>query len=625
MILRQILSQLPKAVASGNLDHVANGVTADSRKVKPGMVFVAIRGEESDGHKFIGSALQKGAIAIVAETAPDADADEKIVWIHSRDTRTALGTIASAFADNPSSKLRTVGVTGTNGKTTTTFLLQHIMKQSWTRAGLLGTITVDDGVERSDATHTTPSADILQSQLGAMVANGCRGVAMEVSSHGIQQKRVAAVQFDAAIFTNFSQDHLDYHGSMAAYFDVKKALFEGLAQQEGKKKPVAVINSDDLYGEKLVKELGDDVKVITYGMGAHCDFKVTKIKQQVRGTEFQLDNRGKSYLVRTPFIGRFNVYNTLAAIAGAAAAGIKPRDAVKALAEAPQVPGRLELVGTRDGVTLFVDYAHTPDALENVCSTLKDLGPNKLITVFGCGGDRDQMKRPLMGEVASKLSDLCLITSDNPRSEDPDAIIKEIEAGMKSKAYRPVPDREEAIRTAVNVAATGDIVLIAGKGHERYQEVAGEKILFDDRKVSSWALKDKIVELEEEAPERERSYDNFDRKDKGDFKRDKFSDDKRERKDGEKPEYERPAKYGERRVGEQADKRGGERRDFRGGERRDDRGGDRRDSRGGERRDSRAGDRRDDRGGDRGGDRRNDRGERRSFDAKRNDSNKDKS
>ena len=620
MILRQILSQLPKAVASGNLDYVANGVTADSRKVKPGMVFVAIRGEESDGHKYIGSALQKGAIAIVAETAPDADADEKIVWIHSRDTRTALGTIASAFADNPSSKLRTVGVTGTNGKTTTTFLLQHIMKQSWTRAGLLGTITVDDGVERSDATHTTPAADILQNQLGAMVANGCRGVAMEVSSHGIQQKRVAAVQFDAAIFTNFSQDHLDYHGSMVAYFDVKKALFEGLAQQEGKKKPVAVINSDDLYGEKLVKELGDDVKVITYGMGAHCDFKVTKIKQQVRGTEFQLDNRGKSYLVRTPFIGRFNVYNTLAAIAGAAAAGIKPRDAVKALAEAPQVPGRLELVGTRDGVTLFVDYAHTPDALENVCSTLKDLGPNKLITVFGCGGDRDQMKRPLMGEVASKLSDLCLITSDNPRSEDPDAIIKEIEAGMKSKAYRPVPDREEAIRTAVNVAATGDIVLIAGKGHERYQEVAGEKILFDDRKVSSWALKDKIVELEEEAPERERSYDNFDRKDKGDFKRDKFSDDKRERKDGEKPEYERPAKYGERRVGEQADKRGGERRDFRGGERRDDRGGDRRDSLGGERRDSRAGDRRDDRGGDR----RNDRGERRSFDDKRNDSNKDK-
>lgn len=600
MILRQLLSHLPKAVASGNLDHVANGVTADSRKVKPGTVFVAIRGEESDGHKFIGSALKKGAIAIVAESAPDADFDEKVVWIHSCDTRSALGIIASAIADSPSAKLRTVGVTGTNGKTTTTFLLQHIMKQSWTRAGLLGTITVDDGVERSEATHTTPSADILQGQLGAMVANGCRGVAMEVSSHGIEQKRVAAVQFDAAVFTNFSQDHLDYHGSMAAYFDVKKALFEGLAQQEGKKKPVAVINSDDLYGEKLVKELGDDVNVITYGMGAHCDFKVTKIRQQVRGTEFQLDNRGKSYLVRTPFIGRFNVYNTLAAIAGAAAAGIKPRDAVKALAEAPQVPGRMELVGTREGVTLFVDYAHTPDALENVCKTLKDLGPNKLITVFGCGGDRDPIKRPLMGEVASKLSDLCLITSDNPRSENPDAIIKEIEAGMKSKAYRPVPDREEAIRTAVNVAATGDIVLIAGKGHETYQEVAGEKLLFDDRKISRWALKDKIVEVPEEKPERERSYDNFDRKDKGDFKRDKFSDDKRDRNDGGKPEYERPAKYGERRVGEQADKRAGDRRDSRSGERRDFRGGDRRDDRGGNH------------------------GERRPFDDKRNDSNNGK-
>ncbi|MFT5881827.1 MAG: UDP-N-acetylmuramoyl-L-alanyl-D-glutamate--2,6-diaminopimelate ligase [Crocinitomicaceae bacterium] len=635
MILRELLSHLPKAVASGNLDYVANGVSADSRNVKPGMVFVAIRGEESDGHKFIESAIKKGAVAIVAEAAPDAGTSEKIVWIHSNDTRVALGTIASALAGNPSAQLRTVGVTGTNGKTTTTFLLQHIMKQSWTRAGLLGTITVDDGVERSEATHTTPSADILQSQLGAMVANGCRGVAMEVSSHGIEQKRTAAVQFDAAIFTNFSQDHLDYHGSMAAYFEVKKALFEGLPQQEGKKKPFAVINSDDLYGAKLVKELtekfGDGIKIITYGMGAHCDFKVTKIKQQVRGTEFQLDNRGKSYLVRTPFIGRFNVYNTLAAIAGASAAGIKPRDAVKALEDAPQVPGRLELIGTREGATVFVDYAHTPDALQNVCATLKDLEPNKLITVFGCGGDRDKSKRPLMGAVASKISDLCLITSDNPRSEDPETIIKQIEAGMKSKAYRPIPDRDEAIRTAVNVASRGDIVLIAGKGHELYQELADEKVLFDDRRVARWALKDKpVAELEEEEKPRERSYDNFDRKDSGDFKRDKFSGDKPERRDGERPEYQRPAKYGERRVGEQPDNRGGDRRDSRGGDRRDDRrdsrGGDSRNSRGGERRGG--GERRDDRGversDNRSGDRRDSRGgERRSFDDKRNDTNND--
>jgi len=450
---------------------------------------------------------------------------------------------------------------------------------------------------------------------------------MEVSSHGIEQKRTAAVQFDAAIFTNFSQDHLDYHGSMAAYFEVKKALFKGLAQQEGKKKPAAVINSDDPYGEKLVKELGDDVKIITYGMGAHCDFKVTKIKQQVRGTEFQLDNRGKSYLVRTPFIGRFNVYNTLAAIAGAFAAGIKPRDAVKALAEAPQVPGRMELIGTREGVTVFVDYAHTPDALKNVCATLKDLEPSKLITVFGCGGDRDKIKRPLMGAVASEISDLCLITSDNPRSEDPDAIIRQIEAGMKTKAYRPIPDRDEAIRTAVNVGSKGDIVLIAGKGHELYQELADEKVLFDDRRVARWALKDKpVAELEEEEKPRERSYDNFDRKDSGDFKRDKFSGDKPERRDGERPEYQRPEKYGERRVGEQADKRGGDRRDFRGGDSRDARGGDRRDDRGGERRDFRGGERRDDRGGDRrdnrSGDSRDSRGgDRRSFDDKRKDTN----
>lgn len=556
MILRELISHLPKAVASGNLDHVAKGVTADSRKVKPGMVFVAIRGAEADGHKFIKSALKKGAVAIVAESAPEGD--EKTVWIHSGDTRKALGVIASALAGDPSASLKTVGITGTNGKTTTSFLLHHIMKQSWTRAGLLGTIKFDDGVEEVVATHTTPAADALQGELKSMVENGCRGVSMEVSSHGIEQQRVSAVKFDAAIFTNLTQDHLDYHGSMEAYFAAKKALFESLPQQEGNKKPKAVINSDDFYGEKLVKDLGDSVNIITYGMGAHCDFKVTKIKQQVRGTEFQLDNRGKSYLVRTPFIGRFNVYNTLAAIAAAAAVGIKPRDAVKALESAPQVPGRMELIGTRAGVNVFVDYAHTPDALKNAIATLKDLEPKKLITVFGCGGDRDQLKRPLMAEVASGGSDLCLITNDNPRSEDPAEITKAIEAGMKNKAYRVILDREEAIRTAVNVADMGDIVLIAGKGHETYQEFADETVDFDDRKICFWALKDKPVEelVEEEKP-REKSYNNFDRKDSGDFKRDDYNRDGKKEQRGEKPEYQRPAKFGIREAGEKRDDRRG--------------------------------------------------------------------
>lgn len=589
MILRELLTHLPKAIAVGNLDQVAKCVTADSRQVKPGSVFVAIRGVESDGHKFIEAALKKGAVAIVAEKAPASDYTGKAVWIHCAETRKTLGKVARALVGDPSSQLKVVGVTGTNGKTTTTFLLHHIMQSAWVRAGLLGTIKFDNGLEEKSSSHTTPSPEILQNELAEMLENGCRGVAMEVSSHGIAQSRTDAVKFDAALFTNLSQDHLDYHGSMDAYYEVKKSLFAGLAQQEGKKKPIAVINHDDRFGEKLVKELGEELSIVTYGMGAHCDFKVSRIRQNLRGTEFQLDNRGKTYLVRMPFIGRFNVYNAVAAIAGASVVGVKPRDAVKALVDAPQVPGRMEMVGVREGVTVFVDYAHTPDALENACATLRDLEPNKLITVFGCGGDRDKAKRPLMGEAASQGSDLCLITSDNPRSEDPEEIIKEIEVGMKNKAYRAILDRQEAIRTAVNISTKDDVVLIAGKGHEAYQQFADETIDFDDRKVARWALRDKPVA---KAPKQE-----FEKKDS--FKRDRYNDEKPEHKEGEKPEYQRPEKYGERRVGEQSDQRRGhrggdrsdERRgDFRGRDRRDERGGERRDGRGGERR---GGDRRD--------------------------------
>lgn len=549
MILRELLTYLPKALAVGNLDQVAKAVTADSRQVKAGSIFVAIRGDESDGHRFIDAALKKGAVAIVAERAAADDYAEKAVWIHAAETRKVLSKIASAMAGDPSAELKVVGVTGTNGKTTTTFLLHHIMRSAWMRSGLVGTIKLDNGLHEKDACHTTPSAEVLHGELAEMREHGCRGVALEVSSHGIAQSRSEAVKFDAAIFTNLSQDHLDYHGSMEAYYEVKKSLFTGLAEQEGKKRPVAVINHDDRYGEKLVKELGDMVTVVTYGMGAHCDFKVSRIRQNIRGTEFQLDNRGKTYLVRMPLIGRFNVYNAVAAIAGASVVGIKPRDAVKALAEAPQVPGRLEMVGAKEGATVFVDYAHTPDALENVCATLRDLEPNKLITVFGCGGDRDKSKRPLMGGAASEGSDICLITSDNPRSEDPEQIIKEIEVGMKNKAFRAITDREEAIRTAVNLAGKGDVVLIAGKGHEDYQEFATETIDFDDRKVARWALRDKPVA---KLPKKE-----FVKKEG--FRRDRDDQERPQRQEGEKPEYQRPEKYGERRVGEKGAKQRGER------------------------------------------------------------------
>lgn len=491
MTLRELTSYLPKSVSSGDLNKTVVDVTDDSREVKEGFVFVAVRGSEVDGHKYIEKAIEAGAAAIVAEIAPDERWQNNSTWIHVSNSRLALASIANHLQGQPSAELKVIGVTGTNGKTTTTYLAHHIMQSVYRRAGLMGTVKFNDGLEETDATHTTPGSVALQKHLRTMVENGCRGVAMEVSSHGIEQNRVEGVQFDATVFTNLTQDHLDYHGSMEAYFAAKKKLFAQLKLQEGKKKPVAVINLDDRHGETLVKELGDQIKITTYGMGAHCDFKATKIRQSLQGTEFQLDNRGKSFLVRTPLIGRFNVYNTLAAIASCAAVGVKVRDAVQAMSEAPQVPGRMELVGFKEGFSVFVDYAHTPDALKNVCSTLRELEPTRLITVFGCGGDRDQKKRPLMGEAASEISDICLITSDNPRSEKPEDIIAMIEKGMKSRKYRVVADREEAIRAAVNLASKGDVVLIAGKGHEAYQQFAEEKIDFDDRKVARWALRDR--------------------------------------------------------------------------------------------------------------------------------------
>lgn len=546
MNLRQLIDCLPKAIASGDLDTIIKDVTSDSRKVKKGTLFVAVKGIAHDGHKFIDDAIAKGASAVVAESAQEEDYSGPATWVHTSNTQGALGLLSSAFHQNPSAQLANVGVTGTNGKTTTCYLIHHIMKQSWLRAGLIGTVEVDDGAVQQEASCTTPGAEALHGLFAQMLENGCRGAAMEVSSHGISQNRIAGVEFKAAVFTNLSQDHLDYHGSMDKYFEVKKAFIETVASTKGS---YAIVNTDDFYGAKLAKELPDDAKLISYGMNAHCDFKVSKIREQVKGTEFQLDNRGKSYLVRVPLIGRFNVYNCLAAIAAAVAAGIKPRDAVQALAEIPQIPGRLELVISNGGVNVFVDYAHTPDALEKVCSSLKELDPRKLLTVFGCGGDRDVTKRPLMAEAASTHSDICFITSDNPRSEDPEAIIRDVEPGMTHKVFRSIVDRAEAIRTAIDVSSAGDIVLIAGKGHETYQEFKDETVDFDDRRIAKLAMHQKreIRQRENEEKAREAELRRKQREGRPERpEREPFDPDF-------KPDFQRPQKYGERRVGGQKD------------------------------------------------------------------------
>lgn len=489
--VRDILPHLKRPLVSGPMEAEVKGVTSDSRVVEEGFIFVAIRGGQLDGRNFIPKAREQGAVAIVTDSAPETGDPTDVAWIQVADPRQALASLAALLADHPSSKLRLAGVTGTNGKTTTSFLIHHLMKRHWHRAGLLGTIMVDDGEETAVASHTTPDAVALQNLLRRMVDHGCRGAALEVSSHGIDQKRVAETAFDALVFTNLSQDHLDYHKTMEAYAAAKFSWFKDAASDPRGKKPVAVINIDDARGADLAEMLDRKMPVLRFGFGLEADVRAVDFRQSPRGMKFKLEAKGKTYLVRAPLIGRFNVYNILASLAAAQAVGIPFRESVAAIAEAPQVPGRMENCGARDGFSVFVDYAHTPDALENACQTLKDLEPRRLITVFGCGGDRDRGKRPLMGQAAARVSDVCIITSDNPRSEDPEAIIREIESGMGPARRKSVIDRAEAIRIAVHAAGEGDIVLIAGKGHENYQQFADRTVTFDDRNEVRRAIEER--------------------------------------------------------------------------------------------------------------------------------------
>jgi len=497
MILRDLVSCLSQVTASGPLDTAVSALTASSREVVPGMLFAAIRGTTIDGHRFIDDALAAGASVILAESAPPAKLDRARAWLHVPDSREALAALASAMAGHPWRDLAVAGVTGTNGKTTTAFLIHHLMKTAWHRAGLLGTILVDDGETVQPAQHTTPGAIELCALLGRMKDHGCRGVALEVSSHGIHQKRIAAIGFDACVFTNLTQDHLDYHGTLDAYYQAKADWFLALAADPHGKKPLAVINIDDACGVDLAAALERKMPVVRFGFGFLADYRANNFRQNPRGMEFELAAKGKTFLVRAPLIGRFNVYNLLAAVAAANACGIRPRQAVAAVASAPQVPGRMENVGNAGGATVFVDYAHTPDALENACRTLKELDPRRLITVFGCGGDRDKGKRPLMAAAATRHSDACVITSDNPRSEDPLAIIREIERGMGGQGHRSIPDRAEAIAFAVKNSLSGDLILIAGKGHETTQQFADRTIDFDDRKHAGKALRERSQAISE--------------------------------------------------------------------------------------------------------------------------------
>jgi UDP-N-acetylmuramoyl-L-alanyl-D-glutamate--2,6-diaminopimelate ligase len=491
MQLADLIQRLKTKSVQGSVDREITGVRYDSRRVMPGNLFVAVRGGTFDGHSFIEQAVEKGAVAVVGEQAA---LSQRATVIVVQDSRDALAQLAATFFGHPSRKMKMIGVTGTNGKSTTSFLIKHLLERAGQSTGLIGTVQYEIGERRLPALRTTPESSDLQELLSQCVETVCRNVVIEVSSHALSLGRSKEIEFTVGVFTNLTRDHLDFHRGMKDYFEAKALLFESVRQSRSKDRK-AIINVDDPYGQQLVARFGKDLPIITYGMGARAEFRASDFKVEMSGTSYRLDANDKSYLVRLPLIGRFNIYNSLAALAAAHAVGLDVRNAVLGLAKAPQIPGRLEAVPAKRKFHVFVDYAHTDDALLNVVKTCRDLNPNRLILVFGCGGDRDRTKRPLMGAVADQYADFAFITSDNPRKEDPEAILRDIEAGFTHKNYEKIVDRKGAIARAIAMAQPRDIVLIAGKGHEKYQEFRDHTIPFDDVEIAGRALEENPVEL----------------------------------------------------------------------------------------------------------------------------------
>jgi UDP-N-acetylmuramoyl-L-alanyl-D-glutamate--2,6-diaminopimelate ligase len=492
MQLKILVAAIPIRQIIGTIDRPVESIAYDSRRVQRNGMFVALQGEKRDGHEFINQAIEKGASVIVTEhkgTHPRA------TFVVVENTRAALADLSAVFYRYPARKLKLTAVTGTNGKTTTTFLIKHICEAAGLRCGLIGTVRYEIGERVLPALRTTPESLDLAELLAQIRDTGCRAAAMEVSSHALAQDRTRGLEWNVAVFTNLTQDHLDFHGTMASYFEAKAKLFTQLGAQQRKRAPVAIVNIDNRYGERLLDKIDKNVKIVTYGRSIRADFRASNPRVEFNGTSYQLDARGKSYLVRVPLIGTFNVSNSAAALAAANALGVNLRDAVLSIGKSPQIPGRLELVPAKRQFQVFVDYAHTPDALGNVLRTLRELEPHRLITVFGCGGDRDREKRPMMGNIVDRYADYAIITSDNPRTEDPNVIVTEIEKGFRSTRYEKIVDRTGAIDRAVALAQPRDIVLIAGKGHENYQEFADYTVPFDDIQVARRAIANHPVEF----------------------------------------------------------------------------------------------------------------------------------
>lgn len=481
--LKDILYKVSVEAVFGNTDKEISTVAFDSRKVSENGLFVAIKGTITDGHQYIDAVIEKGVIAIICQKVPKIK-NANVTYVEVLDANKALAIIASNFYDNPSRKLKLVGITGTNGKTTIATLLYNLFKKAGFKTGLLSTVKILVDEQEFAATHTTPDSITINSYLQKMVDAGVAYCFMEVSSHGIDQKRSEGLFFDGGIFTNLSHDHLDYHSSFAEYRDVKKSFFDALP-----KSAFALVNIDDKNGQIMVQNT--KAKKVSYALKTVADYKAKILENQLNGLLLNI----QGHEVWTRLIGNFNAYNLLAIYATADLLGIEKLENLRLLSELESVSGRFEYLISDKGITAIVDYAHTPDALKNVLETINAIRTfnEKVITVVGCGGDRDKTKRPKMAHIASQLSDQAIFTSDNPRTEDPQSIIEDMEVGVEPQNYKKtlsIVDRKQAIKTASQLADKGDILLIAGKGHETYQEVNGVKTDFDDYKIVTTILKE---------------------------------------------------------------------------------------------------------------------------------------
>ena len=475
MILKELLKGVTYSEKQGCAEIDISGLTYDSRTVSEGCCFFAVAGTAVDGHNFIAKAIENGAKAVICQYIPDEVKDAGCTFVVVEDTNVAMGIIASNFYGNPSHELKVVGVTGTNGKTTIATLLYDLVQSMGYKAGLISTVVYKVGAKEIVSTHTTPDAIRLNAMMREMVDEGCEYCFMECSSHAIVQHRIGGLRFVGGLFTNITHEHLDYHKTFAEYIRAKKSFFDALP-----KDAFALVNADDRNGEVMLQNT--KASRYTISLQRMADFRAKVIEMMVEGMELRIDNKE----VWVQFLGRFNAYNLLTVYGAAILLGFEKEEVLAHLSMLRPVSGRFETVIAKDGTTAVVDFAHTPDALENIINTIDELrqAGQRLIVVCGCGGDRDKTKRPVMGGMAAKMADIAIFTSDNPRTEDPEQILKEMESGVEAgDKYLKITDRHEAIKTAVMLAEPRDIILLAGKGHEDYQIIGTEKLPFNDKAI----------------------------------------------------------------------------------------------------------------------------------------------